>query len=246
MTVLDDNRVPYGVAPGNHDQAADGTANMFDKYFPVSRFLNTDHPWYMGYLGQETTDPINRENKNNYELFSVGGLDFLVIHIEMDWPDYAVSWADKIIKRYPNRRVILSTHLFLDTTNTRPTAKQFRSNGTSAEAVWQQIIKPNCNVFMVVTGTIRVGRRTDRTPAEAGTSADGYRPSTAATAGYALRSAAENKICLHVRRRATAAQTISDHGNASSPRLRHVSAPFTVIGTVGRRPGANAAMTWAD
>src|SRR5207253_2399591 len=96
------------------------------------------------------------------ELFSVGGLDFLIIHVEHDWPDYAVAWADKIIKRYPNRRVILSTHLFLDTTNTRPTSAQFRPNGTSAEAVWQQIIKPNCNVFMVINGHYPgEGRRTD-------------------------------------------------------------------------------------
>ena len=103
--------------------------------------------------GRTRIDPINRLNKNNYELFSVGGLDFLVIHIEMDWPDYAVTWADKIIKKYPNRRVILSTHLFLNTSNARPTAAQFRgTDGTSAEAVWQQLIKPNCNVFMVVNG----------------------------------------------------------------------------------------------
>ena len=119
-------------------------------------------PWYGGYLGQEADDPINRQNKNNYELFSVGGLDFLVIHVELDWPDYSVAWADKIIKRYPNRRVILSSHAFLNTSNARPTAAQFRSNGTSAEAVWQQIIKPNCNVFMVINGHYPgEGRRTD-------------------------------------------------------------------------------------
>ena len=105
---------------------------------------------------------MDRQNKNNYELFSVGGLDFLVIHIELDWPDYSVAWADKIIKANPNRRVILSTHAFLNASNARPTSAQFRSNGTSAEAVWQQIIKPNCNVFMVINGHYPgEGRRTD-------------------------------------------------------------------------------------
>jgi hypothetical protein len=62
-----------------------GVANFFDQYFPVTRFLGL--PWYGGYLGAEASDPINRLNKNNYELFSAGGMDFLVIHIEMDWPD---------------------------------------------------------------------------------------------------------------------------------------------------------------
>ena len=160
MSVLDASTIPHGMSPGNHDETAAGVANFYDQYFPVSRFQG--YPWYIGYLGQEADDPVNRLNKNNYELFSAGGLDFLVIHVEFDWPDYAVTWADKIIKRYPNRRVILSSHLFLDTSNARPTSAQFRSNGTSAEAVWQQIIKPNCNVFMVVNGHYPgEGRRTD-------------------------------------------------------------------------------------
>ena len=160
MAVLDASSIPHGMSPGNHDETAAGVASFYDQYFPVSRFQAL--PWYIGYLGQEFDDPVNRQNKNNYELFSVGGLDFLIIHVEFDWPNYAVTWADKIIKRYPNRRVILSTHLFLNTSNARPTAAQFRSNGTSAEAVWQQIVKPNCNVFMVINGHYPgEGRRTD-------------------------------------------------------------------------------------
>ena len=160
LSVLDASSIPHGMSPGNHDETAAGVANFYDQYFPVSRFQG--YPWYGGYLGQEVDDPVNRQNKNNYELFSVGGLDFLVIHIEIDWPDYSVAWADKIIKRYPNRRVILSTHAFLNTSNARPTSTQFRSNGTSAEAVWQQIVKPNCNVFMVINGHYPgEGRRTD-------------------------------------------------------------------------------------
>jgi VCBS repeat-containing protein len=160
MSVLDLNAMPYGAAPGNHDQNNSGVANFYDQYFPLSRFQVI--PGFGGYLGADADDPINRLSKNNYELFSVGGLDFLVIHIELDWPDYSVAWADKIIKRYPNRRVILSSHAFLNTSNARPTAAQFRANGTSAEAVWQQIVKPNCNVFMVVNGHYPgEGRRTD-------------------------------------------------------------------------------------
>jgi hypothetical protein len=115
----------------------------------VSRFLGS--PWYGGWLGQESGD-VNRENKDNYELFSVGSLDFLVIHLEMDIPDYSLAWADRILKRYPNRRAIISTHIYLDLNGARPSNPLFRSNGTSAEQVWQQLIRPNCNVFLVVNG----------------------------------------------------------------------------------------------
>ena len=159
--VLEANNVPYGMSPGNHDQYPSGVANFYDQFFPPSRFL--ENSWYGGYLGAEAGE-TNRLNKDNYELFSVGGLDFLVIHIETDWPGYAVTWADKIIKRYPNRRVILSTHAFLNTSSERPTSTQFgRTDGSmSAEAVWQQLIRPNCNVFMVINGHYPgEGRRTD-------------------------------------------------------------------------------------
>ena len=73
------------------------------------------------------------------------------------------TWARKIINRYPNRRVILSTHAFLNTSSARPTGLNFgRTGGTSAENVWQQLIRPNCNVFMVINGHFPgEGRRTD-------------------------------------------------------------------------------------
>ena len=123
MAVLDASGIPYGMSPGNHDQNSAGVAAFYDQYFPVTRFVG--QPWYGGWLGKDATDPVDRKNKNNYELFSVGGLDFLVIHIETDWPDYSVAWADKIIKANPNRRVILSTHAFLNTSSARPTGTQF-------------------------------------------------------------------------------------------------------------------------
>ncbi len=151
MTVLDVNKIPYGVSPGDHDQTPDGTALNYDLVFPPSRYIGTE--WYAGYLGAEVTDPIVRLNKDSYELFSGGGLDFLVIHVEHDWPGYAVTWANRIIKRYPNRRVILSTHVFLNEHGQRPTTSQFRGvGGTSAETVWQNLIRTNCNVFMVING----------------------------------------------------------------------------------------------
>jgi hypothetical protein len=150
MAVLDANEVPYGLAPGDRDQSPAGIATFFDKYFPLSRFIGTE--WFGGYLGAEPTDLLNRLNKDSYQLFSAGGMDFLVIHIEHDWPGYAVTWADRIIKRFPNRRVILSSHLFLNEAGIRPLAAPFRGgNGTSAETVWQNLVRPNCNVFMVIS-----------------------------------------------------------------------------------------------
>ena len=110
------------------------------------------NPWYGGWLGEEAGQ-VQRLNKDNYELFTAGGIDFLIIHLEIDMPTYAVQWADEIIDRYPDRQVILSTHAFVNTSNARPTSRvTTRADGLSAAQVWTQLVAPNCNVFMVVNG----------------------------------------------------------------------------------------------
>ena len=154
MDILDDNGIPNNLAPGNHDMSTPGavTSNLWDAYFPPERYNLPVNPWYGGWLGEEAGQ-IQRLNKDNYELFTAGGIDFLVIHLEIDMPTYAVQWADEIIDRYPDRQVILSTHAFLNTANARPSSRvTTRSDGLSAAQVWTQLVAPNCNVFMVVNG----------------------------------------------------------------------------------------------
>jgi hypothetical protein len=70
LAVLDNSTIPHGMEPGNHDQNSAGVAAFYDQYFPVSRFQG--FPWYGGFLGKDADDPVNRQNKNNYEFFSVG------------------------------------------------------------------------------------------------------------------------------------------------------------------------------
>lgn len=153
MDILDNAGIPNNLAPGNHDMSTPGavTSNLFDQYFSPSRYNLTQNPWYGGWLGEEPGQ-VQRLNKDNYELFTAGGIDFLIIHLEIDMPTYAVQWADEIIGRYPDRQVILSTHAFLDTSNARPTSRvTTRTDGLSAAQVWDQLVFPNCNVSMVVS-----------------------------------------------------------------------------------------------
>ena len=160
MAVLDSNGAKSGVAPGNHDMSTSGVAEKFDQYFPVSRY--SGFPWYGGHLGGDPQDTVNRQNKDNYELFSAGGLDFIILHLEYDIPAYVIEWANRILDQYPDRRAIISTHAFLNTSNNRPTSPIYRPDGTGAADVWTQLVKPNCNVFLVVNGHYPgEGRRTD-------------------------------------------------------------------------------------
>ena len=102
--------MPWGVMPGNHDllpgdQTATGV--FYNQYFGVSRFAGRS--WYGGHYG--TT------NNNNYQLFSVSGLDFIVVNLAYRTsPDQAIlDWADTLLKAYPNRRAIVTTHWILNT-----------------------------------------------------------------------------------------------------------------------------------
>ncbi len=154
MDILDNAGIPNNLAPGNHDMSTPGavTSDLWDEYFPPGRYNLPENPWYGGWLGEEAGQ-VQRLNKDNYELFTAGGIDFLIIHLEIDMPTYAVQWADEIIDRYPDRQVILSTHAFVNTANARPTSRvTTRTDGLSAAQVWTQLVAPNCNVFMVVNG----------------------------------------------------------------------------------------------
>ena len=62
-----DGIVPYGMGPGNHDQPT----TMFNQYFPYTRYQS--EPWYGGHY--------QNLNDNNFQLFSAGGLDFVIVHL---------------------------------------------------------------------------------------------------------------------------------------------------------------------
>ena len=178
LKVLDDAGIPNAVLPGNHDMdVATGEAAKFDEYFPPSRYERS--AWtpstsqYGGYLGQNLygPDPVDRGNKDSFSVFSAGGMHFLVLSLEYEAPDDALAWAQKVIDNNPDRRVIVSTHGFIDTDDRRGSFTTRTDPGTnSAPQIWDKLIFPNCNIFMVVNGhwtsrtdpTDGEGRRTRR------------------------------------------------------------------------------------
>ena len=105
--------IPYGVCVGNHDQtpigSATGTTTFYNKYFGNARFAGRSY--YGGHFGTN--------NDNFYDLFSVGNIDFLVISFEFDPTTNftrqggALDWGENLVKRYPNRNVIVLSHYVL-------------------------------------------------------------------------------------------------------------------------------------
>ncbi len=151
MSILDDV-VPYGVLPGNHDMQAGGQANYYEKHFSSSRY--EDQSWWGGSFNQ---------NKNNYQLFSAGGDEYLILHMQYCPPKDAIDWANGILQEYSERKVIISTHAFLTHDATRLSHCQVRSDGDTAPSdMWVRLIKNNTNNFLVLSGHILgVSRRSD-------------------------------------------------------------------------------------
>ncbi len=136
-TTLQDG-IPYGVAPGNHDQSPegspDGTTTVYNWVFGEYRFKGREY--YGGHFGQN--------NDNHYELFSAGTLDFIVIHLEYDMtPDVDVlAWADDLLQEHSDRRAILVTHYLIG--DGYPA--EFSPQG---EAIYQAL-KENDKLFLVL------------------------------------------------------------------------------------------------
>jgi hypothetical protein len=146
--------IPYGICVGNHDQGSIGNPDLtnlyYNQYFGETRF--TGRGYYGGHYGSN--------NDNHYELFSGGGVDFIHISIEY-YPNGTtpslqpvLDWADALLKTYPNRKGILSTHNMLGTGN----PANFQGPG---QKIYDDL-KDNPNLILMLAGHVAgEGRRTD-------------------------------------------------------------------------------------
>jgi len=145
--------IPFGVAVGNHEQSpwgdADGTTALFNRFLGVSRFEGRSY--YGGHFGAT--------NDNHYEVFSVGSLDFIILHLEFDTsPDSAVlAWADELLKEHNTRRAIVVTHFMVGPGNPA-------DFGAQGQAIYDEL-KGNPNLFLLLGGHVPFdggeGRRVD-------------------------------------------------------------------------------------
>jgi len=166
LNLLSQNNIAIGVSTGNHDynaiNANTGPADLFDKNFPATNaiaFVNNlgiasyeQYSWYGGYMGGTndivTTDDFNYTNrywKNNYVLFSAGGMDFINIALEYNFPFQTQQWLNDVLTAFPNRRAIISTHQFLNDNNTV-------SSDGNIEGVLSDVLAQHCNVFLILCG----------------------------------------------------------------------------------------------
>ena len=142
-----DGAVSWGVTIGNHDYESDllkqGVATTWLRYFGPGRFKGC--PWYGG---------ASPNGLNSYQVFSGGGIDFLILQLEVEAPDAAIAWARGVLKTHPNRAAIVATHSYLKGRDgvARNPRHSMRKDGNSGEAIWQKLIRDNPQIFLVLCG----------------------------------------------------------------------------------------------
>ena len=148
--------IPYLVSVGNHDQEAngdpDGSTTLYNQYFGTSHFAGM--PYYGGHF--------STNNDTWFALFSVSGLDFIVISFEYGrYGSSVLDWANAVLATNQTRRVIVLTHNAGDDTPDDTTVSPFSAQG---QAIYDSL-KTNPNFFLMLAGHVfnegGEGRRTD-------------------------------------------------------------------------------------
>lgn len=130
-----DGIVPYCLAPGNHDMDLNPrNTSLFNKYFPVSDFEKYD--WYGGHFGET--------NDNCFCFLDISGVNLLIVALEYNPRDVVLEWANQIIKKHANHRVIIATHCYMGT----------QGRNSIGNKIWEQLVSKHENIFMVVCGHV--------------------------------------------------------------------------------------------
>ncbi|HUC83384.1 MAG TPA: metallophosphoesterase [Flavisolibacter sp.] len=159
-----DGKVPYVLAAGNHDMGSTAgkfadvrNTSLYNRYFPMASMSQL--PAF--------ADAFEGKMDNAYYLLKTGKIDWLVFTFEFGPRNAVLAWATDVIKRYPNRTVIINTHSYLysDSTrqgpgdNWRPQAYGVGKDGgdsavNDGEQIWQKLVKLHPNVRFVFSGHV--------------------------------------------------------------------------------------------
>jgi len=149
--VLDDAGFPYSITIGNHELYPSAEVykrdTLYAQYFGPQRFAGKSF-WGGSY---------DSSNINNYTFFEASGLKFMVVSLEFAPRKDVVTWANKVIQNYPDRRVIVATHCHMDANAEHATgcADGYNMVGREPVDLWEELIQRHSNIFMSVSGHIQ-------------------------------------------------------------------------------------------
>lgn len=145
---IDAAGIPNGVVAGNHDNQSGKNPELFDQHFGPDRYEALAEDWEDATYGGSMTPG---SNENHYDLFSAGGLDFVVVGLSYGVTRDEAEWAASIFDRYSDRNGVLLTHDYLEP-STSPDGRGASFGGSDGPLLYNLLVKDNPNVFMVLAG----------------------------------------------------------------------------------------------
>ena len=150
MQILGNAGIDYAVAYGNHDMSSGRNTVSFNTYFPLSTF--SAMPSYGGAYEANKSD-------NTYFVFE----DYLLLSLEFGPRDGVLAWANTVANSYPNRKIILTTHGYLDAVGQRLLDNDYKSpcsgynlgvDCNAGESIYQSVLANRANDRFVFCGHI--------------------------------------------------------------------------------------------
>ncbi len=145
-----DRTVPWGtaLATGDLEDPEDPLlgAPFFQKYFGPERFEDT-----------QSWGDAAEDGYSSYHLVDTPAGDLLFLHLAVDAPGSTLEWAQDVLDRHRGVPAVITTRAYLGGTERliEPLLEPAPGEewpAVSAEEVWTTLIRPNSQIFLVISG----------------------------------------------------------------------------------------------
>jgi mannan endo-1,4-beta-mannosidase len=156
-----DGKIPYTFVPGNHDMGncADiRNTDLFNCYLPYEKYSRMT-----GFGGAFETGKMD----NTWHSFKAAGVDWIILSLEFATRNCVLDWAEKIIMEHPQHKIIINTHDYMYSDNTRMgkgddwlpqsygVGKESGENTVNdGEQMWKKLVSQYENIFIVLSGHV--------------------------------------------------------------------------------------------
>lgn len=160
LTMMD-GKVPYAFVMGNHDLGQNSDkrdSEVFNEYFPYEKYQKTE---YFGGAFEEG------KMDNVWYKFEAGGVKWLILCLEFGPRNSVLDWAGAVAALHPNYKVIINTHAYLYSDDTRmgdgdkwlPQAygvgKDLGADAVNnGEQMWDKFVSKHPNILFVFSGHV--------------------------------------------------------------------------------------------
>ncbi|PFG42021.1 calcineurin-like phosphoesterase family protein [Isoptericola jiangsuensis] len=149
--IIEASGVPNGVVAGNHDNQTGtqvGPDSPYNEFYGPARYEALSAGWQDASYGGPWRPG---DNENHYDLFSAGGLDFVVVGLSYGVTREETAWASSVFERYPDRNGILLTHDYLQP-STAVDGRDAALSPVDGATLFNTVVARNPNVFLVLGG----------------------------------------------------------------------------------------------